>query len=145
MFVITRDDLLKVKEEERGDLHIDYSKKLKRKVNRYSEMLEQVNVIGKALQKNHSLAQGLEDLDDRLHAISEMNDDKKAIIYRWNVDGKYISERPPTVHNPDFESDVVKIQNNNKDQLTRSEELTVKNLKRSQAAKSNINENSILS
>lgn len=62
---------------------------------------------------------------------------KISIFYRCKVEGKYISESASNMPNPDFESDVAKIQNQSGDKLTRSEKLAAKNIKRRQDVYSN--------
>jgi len=110
-FVDLRDDILKVADMDGATVTVERSERFNQRVKNFAQMLSEIDVITKELQKHGlSLAICRYAVDVLRDAVTEGRNDVNYVFYGCKLASKYIAPTSAIVHNASFESGVSKIQ-----------------------------------
>ena len=111
-FIKIREDLIKTADDDNTTLEVNSTVGFLNKVKRHHKALARVHIATKEMQTQfHSLSSFNADLDLLLEDISSNKTEFGHDLYQCKLGNKYTGSCLEKIHSIDFESDVVKIQN----------------------------------
>ena len=143
-FLSIREKLIEVDNNPLGEIPIDPTPMFASKVEKYEQLLKQINTVTTKLQKKDLPLSSCRDILEILwDTIQQRSSKRESIFFRCTLENNYIKPNARIVHSVLFESAVSKLQNGKDHLLTEDERETVECLKKKKNTKDVLQESEI--